>query len=130
MPDTRYNATVLVVEDNSIVRQVIALTLSQEGYRVATTTNGQQALDYLHDNPAPCMIVLDLRMPVMGGEEFLHHRAQDETLAAIPVLLCSGDAEDEGPGLAAVYGISYCPKPFKVADLLHIIAEQRVYATA
>jgi CheY-like chemotaxis protein len=130
MPENQRDATVLVVEDNSIVRRVIALTLSREGYQVATTANGQQALDYLHDNPAPCMIVLDLRMPVMGGEEFLHVRAQDETLTAIPILLCSGDAEEEGPGLAAVYGVSYCPKPFKVADLLHIIAEQRVYAAA
>lgn len=130
MPDGPSEATILVVEDNPVVRRVVVLTLSREGYRVATATDGQQALDYLHDNPTPCMIVLDLRMPVMGGEEFLRLRAQDETLAAIPVLLCSGDAEEEGPGLAAVYGISYCTKPCKVDDLLHRIAEQRIHAFA
>ena len=130
MPELRSDSTVLVVEDNAIVRQIITLTLSRAGYRVETATNGQQALDYLHDNPSPCMIVLDLNMPVMGGEEFLHCRAQDESLSAIPVLLCSGDAEEEGPGLAAVFGIKYCPKPFRVTDLLDTIARERVYAAA
>jgi CheY-like chemotaxis protein len=130
MPDFQHLGTVLIVEDNSIIRQVISLALSRAGYRVATATDGQQALDYLHENPTPCMIVLDLRMPVMDGEEFLHQRARDEALAAIPVLLCSGDADDEGPGLAAVHGITYCPKPFRVDHLLHLIAERRVYAAA
>ena len=130
MPDNSHVDTVLVVEDNPIIRQIISLTFLREGYRVATATNGRQAIDYLHDNPAPCMIVLDLNMPVMGGEEFLQCRGQDETLSAIPVLLCSGDAEEEGPGLAAVYGISYCPKPFKLDHLLRLIAEHRVYAVA
>jgi CheY-like chemotaxis protein len=128
MPRSQHDSPVLVVEDNSLVRQVIALTLAQDGYRVAMASNGRQALDYLHDNPTPCMVVLDLHMPVMGGEEFLQLRARDESLSAIPVLLCSGNAEEEGPGLAAVYGVSYCPKPFKVDHLLHLIAEQRVYA--
>ena len=128
MLDSHQDGTILVVEDNPIIRRIIFLTLFREGYRVEIATNGQEALDYLHDNPTPCMIVLDLHMPVMDGEEFLHHWAQDETLAAIPVLLCSGDAEEEGPGLAAVYGVSYCPKPFELDHLLHLIAEQRIYA--
>ena len=128
MSNRQLDATILVVEDNAIVRQIIGLTLSREGYRVVNATNGQEALDYLQDNASPCMIVLDFHMPVMGGEEFLHLREQDEALAAIPVLLCSGDAEEEGPGLAAVYGISYCPKPFEVDHLLRTIARERVYA--
>ena len=127
MPHSKQIGTVLLVEDNPVVRQIISLTLAQDGYRVVTATNGREALDYLHDNPSPCTIVLDLHMPVMGGEEFLQLREQDRALAAIPVLLCSGDAEEEGPGLAAIYGVTYCPKPFRVDHLLHLIAECRVY---
>jgi two-component system, chemotaxis family, sensor histidine kinase and response regulator PixL len=130
MPDLQHVGTVLIVEDTAIVRQVITMTLERAGYRVATATNGRQALDYLRDNPPPCMIVLDLHMPEMGGEEFLRHRSEDESLSAIPVLLCSGDAEEEGPGLAAVYGLGYCPKPFKMDRLLGLVAERAVYAAA
>jgi CheY-like chemotaxis protein/HPt (histidine-containing phosphotransfer) domain-containing protein len=59
--------TVLVVEDDPAIRNFLKLALEAEGYRVETATQGQEALDMLPKLPTPCLILLDLMMPVMDG---------------------------------------------------------------
>lgn len=69
--------------------------LDSEGYHVLEAGNGLEALESI-DAVAepPCMIVLDLAMPVIDGREFLKARAQDRTLSQIPVVVLSGNARD------------------------------------
>ncbi|QAT89203.1 response regulator [Corallococcus coralloides] len=82
---------VLVVEDDEDARAAIAEILEADGYEVAVAANGREALDELQHLPPPSLILLDLRMPVMDGPEFLRHlRAEWPRLKAVPVLLLSG----------------------------------------
>jgi len=67
--------TILLVEDEQMLREAYQYLLTDYGYRVVTKSDGQQALDYLNHHQAPDLILLDLLMPHMSGVEFL--RATD-----------------------------------------------------
>src|SRR5262245_45675010 len=60
-----------VIEDDALARQGLAFLLVKEGYEVALSANGREALDYLDANPPPDLILLDMLMPVMDGWHFL-----------------------------------------------------------
>jgi len=122
----RSDNTVLVVEDNPVLSLLLCLLLTRSGYEVATVTNGQEALDYLDHHPAPFLITLDMNMPVMGGEEFLRHRADSSELCAIPVFLCSGSVGEEGTEVAEAYGVSFCAKPSRADELLKLVEQHHV----
>ena len=64
------NHTVLIVEDEAILREAYAIVLSSHGYRVSTAANGLLALNEL-EREVPDLILLDMLMPVMNGEQFL-----------------------------------------------------------
>src|SRR5207244_2354453 len=72
---------VLIVEDHQDIRMTLAWLLRVEGFRVATAADGREALNVLREGPLPDLIVLDLRMPVMDGWEFLACKSRDPRLA-------------------------------------------------
>jgi CheY-like chemotaxis protein len=80
---------VLVVEDSEDFRMLVSLSLRAGGYDVAEAENGQEALDYLHHNPRPAIIVLDVRMPVMDAWGFRAEQERDAQLREIPVVVYS-----------------------------------------
>src|SRR5439155_7067879 len=69
--------TVLVVEDDFDLRDALVPILEYEGHRVVSAANGREALDWLHAMPPPSLILLDLMMPVMNGEEFRAEQLRD-----------------------------------------------------
>ncbi len=71
---------VLVVEDDEDIREVLGETLELEGYRVTAACNGRDALALLTSRRPPCVIVLDLMMPVMSGWELLERLKRDGKL--------------------------------------------------
>ena len=81
---------VLVVDDDSAVRQTLARVLAHEGFVVAEAANGQEALLWLRSGRRPGVIVLDLRMPVMDGWAFRAAQRDDRRIADIPVVILSG----------------------------------------
>lgn len=89
--------TVLIVEDHEDTRHTLAYIVRLYGFTVVTAGNGQEALDLLRKTrPPPCLILLDLMMPVMDGRGFLRERERDPSLNAIPVVIIS--ATDDVPG--------------------------------
>lgn len=108
---------VLIVEDDNSIREDLAALLRDEGYAVETASNGVEAWDRLVNSPPPCLILLDLMMPVMNGREFRIKQLADQSLSTIPVILLTGVAE---PVTAAsdlrVAGV--IKKPFRIAPLL------------
>jgi CheY-like chemotaxis protein len=80
---------ILYVEDEIDTRDAVTVVLEQEGFRVFGAANGQTALDYLRSNPPPCLILLDLMVPVMDGWQFMAVRARDPGLISIPVVIVS-----------------------------------------
>jgi DNA-binding response OmpR family regulator len=80
---------VLIVEDDDDLRDMMAQLLSLEGFQAAAVANGREALEYLREEDAPGVILLDLMMPVMDGWEFRRRQQADPALAAVPVIVLS-----------------------------------------
>jgi two-component system response regulator CpxR len=81
--------TVLVVDDDDAIREVIAEVLRDEGYDVACAGNGEQALTELRRERHPDLMLLDLMMPVMSGWELLELLQSNDDLSQIPVVVVS-----------------------------------------
>src|SRR6185503_17726548 len=80
---------ILVVEDETDAREMLAFFLTGNGYRVASAGNGREALDLLHGGLRPSVILLDMMMPVMDGWEFRSRQLEDPKLRSIPVIVTS-----------------------------------------
>jgi CheY-like chemotaxis protein len=109
-----------VVDDDADIRESITDVLEMRGYRVRTAVNGQQALDILRAGERPCVILLDLMMPVLNGWEFRAEQTRDEQLATVPVVIISGDGSTSQK--AATMGISqYLRKPLELSVMLEVV---------
>lgn len=120
-PDPVTDAEILVVEDDALSREAMIDVLEAEGYRVESVVNGQEALDYLHGGRRPCVILLDLAMPVMDGATFRQQQLQEPELAGIPVVVMTG-VDESAQQAFAVAATHYFLKPYSARDLLDTIA--------
>jgi DNA-binding NtrC family response regulator len=85
---------VLIVEDDDDTRDALHELLRAEGFEILTAENGFEAIQRaLSHDDTPCVIVLDDRMPLMNGLEFLNYRERNLRLAKIPVIFVSGDPD-------------------------------------
>jgi CheY-like chemotaxis protein len=113
--------SILVVEDEHPIRDVITEILEDEGYRVVAATNGLEALTYLREHAHPRLILLDLGMPIMTGWEFREHQQRDPRLANIPVVVMS--ALPDLYRKAAALNVADClDKPVNLDTLLGTVA--------
>lgn len=115
---------ILVVDDDSDIREAVAEALAQEGHAVETAANGREAMDLLSAVAAreqlPDLILLDLRMPVLDGAGFMQELHERERLAAIPVFVLS--AEDDVREVAgALCAAGYVRKPMRMKDVLGVV---------
>jgi CheY-like chemotaxis protein len=114
-------ATVLLVEDNVDVREMMATALELDGHCVRTAANGWEALRLLESGVHPCVILLDLMMPVMDGWAFGAELENKPALAAIPVIVVSAVGGDL---LNRVRAAAYVSKPVDIDRLLEIVCEK------
>lgn len=85
-----HRCSVLVVDDDADVRELLRVALQAEGYDVAAVDNGREALNHLRSHADTCIILLDLMLPIMDGAHFRTAQLHDRSLAWIPVILMSG----------------------------------------
>ena len=111
---------VLLVDDNIVTREMMSLILAGEGYRVATASNGAEAIDRLRHYEKPDLILLDLRMPVMDACQFCEQQKQDQSLADIPVVVLSA-ASDVAEKASSLGAATYLQKPVDTAKLLDTV---------
>jgi CheY-like chemotaxis protein len=114
------NRCVLVVEDDTDVRETLADLLEAEGYQVARAANGRQALDYLQRARPPGLILLDLIMPVMDGHQFRQRQRQDPVLASVPTAVVSAFRPNSDQ-MAALEPAGWLVKPVDLKALLDIV---------
>jgi CheY-like chemotaxis protein len=112
---------ILVVDDDAGIRDMLTQVLEDEGYGVMTAADGQIALSQLRQGSStPCLILLDLMMPVMNGVQFRSEQQQDPWLASIPVVVIS--AHLSGRQRAhTVQAADYLEKPVDLPKLLGIV---------
>jgi CheY-like chemotaxis protein len=119
LPPQLSKGRVLVIEDEELIRDSLETLLEDEGYEVASSENGRDALMRLYTESLPDVIVLDLRMPVMNGWEFKTIQKDDAKLALIPVVAISADDSAQA---AAISAQVYLRKPLDAAELLAAVA--------
>lgn len=111
---------VLVVDDSSVMRQIIKNTLKQlgfEGGKISDADDGDSGLKKVKDD-APDLIVSDWNMPKMTGIEFLKAVRGDGALKGIPFLMVTSEADKEKIMEAVQAGVSqYIVKPFNANQL-------------
>jgi len=111
---------VLVVDDDYAVLDAMKDILEDEGYEVSVAANGLEALKELAQGPWPCVILLDLMMPVMNGWEFREKQLEDEGLAAIPTIIVTAHNKPE-VNAAELKAATSIRKPIAPALLLETI---------
>ena len=108
------NARVFLVDDDEALLDALAGLLESEGYEVERARNGKEAIEKLATTPPPGVILLDLKMPVMDGWQFLAARSADPAALPVPVVLLSGLAFiPNAPGVA-----DFLSKPIDSSRLL------------
>jgi CheY-like chemotaxis protein len=110
---------ILVVDDDEDIRDAVQQVLEEAGYQVAVAINGREALELLQTGPTPALVLLDLMMPVMSGEEFIQRQRQDPTLAQIPVVILTADGRIKEKA-ASLRASGYVRKPVTLDGLLSI----------
>ena len=112
--------SVLVVEDDLDIRESLEQILEIEGYQPLLAENGQAAVEILEHGARPCLILLDLMMPVMNGWEFLEQSRKDSHINEIPIVLISGQVVARET--AALWGLAgYVEKPIKIDSLIQTV---------
>lgn len=115
--------TILIVDDDSDTREAMRLMLEAEGYLVTTANDGSEALAVLLLNGLrPCVIVMDLAMPVMNGVEFRKEQLNHADIARIPFIAYSAvlDVRSAAQQLGAS---GYFEKPTEFEHVLSIIRQ-------
>jgi CheY-like chemotaxis protein len=114
-------ARVLVVDDESLIREILSDLIASDGHLVDTAANGSEALEVIH-GWRPDVVLLDMMMPQVGAWDFLARYNADTTCRGLPVAILSttptaGVALEEA-GVSAVIS-----NPFDVHDLLETVHE-------
>jgi CheY-like chemotaxis protein len=119
-----YGRRILVVEDDADIREVLAESLADAGYRVHCARNGAVALECLRrfGTDEPTLVILDVRMPVMNGYSFLDSLAADPSMRRISVLVFTASAQDRGVLVTRPSVRGTLPKPCSISDILRTVA--------
>jgi CheY-like chemotaxis protein len=111
---------ILVVDDDDAVRETMVEVLEDARYEVRAARNGREALDILRNSRLPCLILLDLMMPVMNGWDFVRETAQDPALSGLRICLVTAVAAThplpEGP-------VAIVRKPLQLSALLNVVQQ-------
>ena len=120
---------ILLVEDDAAIREALDEVLGDLGYEVVSAPDGRGGLRLAAEQSEPCPILLDWRMPILGGQEFLARLRELPRGREFPVILSTGDraATDAAMGdqVAAVLS-----KPFDLDSLLAALQRASSLATA
>jgi len=111
---------ILVVDDDPDILALLESILTTHGYEVTSAASGPSALALLRGGLTPCLILVDLEMPLMSGAELKQELARDESLKDIPTVVTSASREH----LDRLHlSIQKLGKPFSLSQLIEIVHE-------
>jgi CheY-like chemotaxis protein len=122
MPSPDLSRTILIVEDNNIIRDQIVAILEMSGYTAMAAANGSEGLR-LACQSRPALIISDVMMPELNGLDMLRDIRQNPELDHTPIVLLSGLIATEDIRKGLELGASdYLIKPFRITDLLQVVS--------
>lgn len=108
---------ILLVDDKASIGKVLSVYLGQE-YDLVYAEDPLKAIEWLHQGNEPDLIISDIRMPRMSGEEFIHYLKSNELFKHIPVvILSSEESTTERIRLLEEGAVDYIVKPFNPMEL-------------
>jgi two-component system cell cycle response regulator DivK len=119
-PTSRSLRWILIADDDDLVRAMWSDALRAAGYRTVEARNGWEALDLMRST-VPHLVILDLHMPELSGDDVLKHLTERPLLAQIPVLIVSGFLETESPEDFGFNVVGVLAKPVRLTDLLRTV---------
>ncbi len=118
--------TVLVVDDDPVIVNLLQVNFEMEGYDVLAATGGQAGLDQARRG-RPDVIVMDVMMPGIDGTEVARRLKGGEATRAIPIILLSAKAQTADIQAGLAVADDYVTKPFEPQDLLDRVASYIVH---
>ena len=116
---TKEDFTILIVDDDADIRDLLKLLLEHRGYTVHVAADGVDALEQLQNGLRPKVILLDLMMPRMDGEQFLK-RIRSTPFGKTPVVILSGHSTAHK--VAGELAVDHClMKPVEFSELLKTV---------
>ena len=106
-------STILIVEDEKPVRDLLEMLLDDAGYRVVVATHGGQALELVEQEP-PDLVISDVMMPMVGGAELCRRLKRDASTRQIPIILMSAAGRQVAHDIEAD---AFIDKPFDIAAM-------------
>jgi len=114
--------TVLVVDDEEMIRRVAVLTLQARGYVTLEAGNGQEAVDlYSREGDRISLVLLDLTMPILSGHEAFRHLINLNS--RVKVVFTSGYAEEQLTGMEKDLMTGFLKKPYRPNDLITAVQD-------
>jgi CheY-like chemotaxis protein len=122
MPSPDLSRTILIVEDNNIIRDQIVAILEMSGYTAMAAANGSEGLR-LACQSRPALIISDVMMPELNGLDMLRDIRQTPELDHTPVVLLTALIATDDIRKGLELGASdYLIKPFRITDLLQVVS--------
>lgn len=111
------SARILVVDDEPDLLELVRFNLTQAGFQVTTATSGREGLEQLK-NAAPDLVVLDLMLPDVSGNDICRQIRSDPSLAELPILMLTAKSEEVDRVVGFELGADdYVAKPFSPREL-------------
>jgi CheY-like chemotaxis protein len=114
-------ATILVVDDEFAIVDLLEMVLVDEGHLVLTAANGRQALERLAQHPRPDLIISDYMMPILNGASMLEAMRNIDTQRAIPCIMMSSMPEQNVRQRVGDL-TAFIRKPFNLVDVIELVA--------
>jgi len=114
-------ATVLIVEDEFAIADLLEMVLTDEGYRVLTAINGRHGLERLAEGLCPDLVISDYMMPVLDGAGLLRAMRETEAQRNIPCIIMSSILEANVRERISGYA-AFVRKPFQLAAVVQLVA--------
>jgi CheY-like chemotaxis protein len=115
------DGTVLLVDDDSIVRHALRQRLEGEGFRVIVAANGSEALRYLNFNLPPSLILLDMMMPRVDGWQLMDMIRLKKDWAHVPVIVTTSMGVASQEWAESLGAVDLLKKPFDDDELMRHI---------
>jgi CheY-like chemotaxis protein len=113
--------TVLIVEDEFAIADMLEMVLTDEGYRVLLATNWRHGLELLAKGPTPDLVISDYMMPVLDGPGLIRAMRESEAQRDITVIVMTSMPEASVRERIAGYA-GFMRKPFQIVDMVRLVA--------